>query len=55
NGYVIKDWEEAIDRINEILEDEKLRRQMSLNSWEIAKSLSWENHARKLNELLSKL
>ena len=55
NGYVIKDWEEAIDKINEILEDEKLRRQMSLNSWEIAKSLSWENHARRLNELLSKL
>ncbi len=26
NGYVVKDWEEAVDRINEILEDEELRK-----------------------------
>ncbi|BAB67019.1 glycosyltransferase family 4 protein [Sulfurisphaera tokodaii] len=55
NGYVVRDWDEAVDRINEILEDESLRKKMSINSWEIAKSLSWTNHARKLYELLMKI
>ncbi|QXJ34952.1 glycosyltransferase family 4 protein [Saccharolobus shibatae] len=54
NGYVVKDWEEAVDRINEILEDESLRRKMSINSWEIAKELSWKNHAIKIRELMEK-
>ncbi|BCU67939.1 glycosyl transferase [Sulfolobales archaeon HS-7] len=55
NGYVVRDWEEAVDRVNEILEDENLRREMSKNSWEIAKSLHWSNHARRVRELLSRV
>ncbi|AAK41978.1 glycosyltransferase family 4 protein [Saccharolobus solfataricus] len=52
NGYVVKDWGEAVDRINEILEDEKLRKEMSIRSWEIAKELSWKNHAMRIKELM---
>ncbi|WP_181443782.1 glycosyltransferase family 4 protein [Saccharolobus sp. E5-1-F] len=52
NGFVVRDWMEAVDRINEILEDENLRRKMSLSSWEIAKTLSWKNHAERIKELM---
>ncbi|WP_409366446.1 glycosyltransferase family 4 protein [Metallosphaera sp. D4-4] len=55
NGFVVKEWEEAIDRVNEILESENLRREFSKNSWEIAKSLHWKNHAEKVKELMEKL
>ncbi|WP_237698036.1 glycosyltransferase family 4 protein [Metallosphaera cuprina] len=50
NGYVVNDLNEAADRINDILEDERLRKDMSLNSWEIAKSLTWRTHAEKIRE-----
>jgi glycosyltransferase involved in cell wall biosynthesis len=49
NGYVVKDWEEAADRINALLDDPY---GMSREALETAKSLSWENHARRLKELL---
>ncbi|AWR94078.1 glycosyltransferase family 4 protein [Acidianus brierleyi] len=49
NGYVVKDENEAIDRINQILENPY---QLSKNAWETAKSLSWENHSKKLIEIL---
>ena len=52
NGFVVRDWEEAVDRINEILEDERMRKDMSLRSWEIAKKLSWKNHAQRVKELI---
>jgi len=55
NGFVVKDEMESVDKINEILEDEKLRREFSLNSWEIAKTLHWKNHAEKVKELMEKL
>ncbi|BFH72180.1 glycosyltransferase family 4 protein [Sulfurisphaera javensis] len=55
NGFVVKDWTEAVDKINEILNDDNLRREFSKNSWEIAKSLHWKNHAEKVKELMSKL
>mgnify|MGYP001772498328 FL=1 len=55
NGFVVKDEIEAAERINEILEDDKLRKEFSLNSWEIAKSLHWKNHAEKVKELMEKL
>ncbi|MCH1771444.1 MULTISPECIES: glycosyltransferase [Metallosphaera] len=55
NGFVVREWEEAIDRVNEILESENLRREFSKNSWEIAKSLHWKNHAEKVKELMEKL
>ncbi len=54
NGYVVKDWEEAVDRINEILEDEELRKKMSIRSWEIAEELNWKSHAIKIRELMEK-
>ncbi|WOE50557.1 glycosyltransferase family 4 protein [Sulfuracidifex metallicus] len=50
NGFVVKDVEEASSRINEILEDPL---PMGRNAWETAKSLSWENHAKRLKEILS--
>jgi Glycosyltransferase len=49
NGFVVRDWEEAIDRINETLEN---WHKMSVNAWNTAKELSWENHAEKLKEFL---
>jgi len=55
NGFVVKDEMESVDKINEILEDEKLRREFSLNSWETAKTLHWRNHAEKVKELIEKL
>ncbi|WP_338598654.1 glycosyltransferase family 4 protein [Sulfolobus tengchongensis] len=55
NGYVVNNWDESVDRINEILEDEKVRIEFSKNSWEIAKSLHWKNHAEKIKELMQKL
>ncbi|MEM3795353.1 MAG: glycosyltransferase family 4 protein [Thermoprotei archaeon] len=54
NGFVVKDWAEAIDRINEILDDESLRKRMGSTSWEIAKTLTWRNHAEKVKELMVK-
>jgi Glycosyltransferase len=43
NGFVVKDVDEAVDRINEILEN--LYR-FSKNAWETSKQLSWENHKK---------
>jgi len=51
NGFVVKDVDEAVDRINEILENPY---RFSKNAWETSKQLSWENHTKKLIELLSK-
>jgi len=51
NGYVVKDVDEAVERINEILENPN---RFSINAWETGKQLSWKNHAKKLIELLSK-
>ncbi|MFP3131293.1 MAG: glycosyltransferase, partial [Nitrososphaeria archaeon] len=51
NGFVVKDVNEAVDRINEILENPY---RFSKNAWETSKQLSWENHTKKLIELLSK-
>ncbi|AWR98239.1 glycosyltransferase [Acidianus sulfidivorans JP7] len=55
NGYVIKsinnsiDIDEAVDRINEILDNNL---QLVKNAWETGKSLSWNSHASKLKEVL---
>lgn len=51
NGYIVKDENEAIDRINQILENPY---QLSKNAWETAKSLSWQNHSNRLIEVLNK-
>jgi len=51
NGFVVKDVDEAVDRINEILENPY---KFSKNAWETSKQLSWENHTKKLIELLGK-
>jgi len=51
NGYVVKNEEEAIERINEILANPYI---MGKNAWETAKSLSWENHSRKIISILQK-
>ncbi|AGJ62368.1 glycosyltransferase family 4 protein [Saccharolobus islandicus] len=55
NGYVIKDWKEAVDRINEVLENHKLRRSLSINALETGKKYSWRNHAIKLTEIMEKI
>lgn len=49
NGFVVKDVEEASDRVNQVLDDPL---PMGRNAWETAKSLSWENHAKRLKEVL---
>ncbi|BBG23180.1 D-inositol-3-phosphate glycosyltransferase [Sulfuracidifex tepidarius] len=49
NGFVVKDVEEASSRLNEILDDPL---PLGRNAWETAKSLSWENHAKRLKEVL---
>lgn len=55
NGYVVKDWKEAVDRINEVLENHRLRRSLSINALETGKKYSWRNHANKLTEIMEKL
>ncbi|MGC8614177.1 MAG: glycosyltransferase, partial [Conexivisphaera sp.] len=54
NGFVVKDVEEAAERINEILDDPGKAKRMGFRAWETAKSLSWENHARKIREIMSR-
>jgi len=48
NGFVVKDVDEAVERINEILENPH---RFSKNAWKTSKQLSWENHTKKLIEL----
>jgi glycosyltransferase involved in cell wall biosynthesis len=55
NGFVVRDVEEAAERINEVLEDPAKRAKMGLSAWETSKSLSWDNHARKVMEIMSRL
>jgi len=43
NGFVVKDVDEAVDRINEILENPY---RFSKNAWETNKQLSWKNHTK---------
>jgi glycosyltransferase involved in cell wall biosynthesis len=52
NGFVVKDVDEAVDRINQILENPG---KMIKESWESDKALSWYNHANKLKEILSRV
>jgi glycosyltransferase involved in cell wall biosynthesis len=51
NGYVVRDWQEAAEKINTILNNPY---RMSQAAWETAKRLSWEAHCNRLKELLER-
>ena len=52
NGYVVRDWEEAAYRVNEVLDNPG---RIGVQASETAKGLSWENHGRRLREALGLL
>ncbi|EHP68908.1 glycosyltransferase [Metallosphaera yellowstonensis MK1] len=54
NGFVVKDVEEAVEKVNEVLGDE-LRRKMIYSAWETAKEYSWYKHGERLIELMEKV
>ena len=47
----MKDVEEAVEKVNEVLGDE-LRRKMIYSAWETAKEYSWYKHGERLIELM---
>ncbi|MBP1356956.1 MAG: glycosyltransferase family 4 protein [Sulfolobus sp.] len=51
NGYIVRDISEAVDRINEIFEDQY---KFSREAWETGKRLSWRNHGEKLKEIIER-
>ncbi|MEJ2769745.1 MULTISPECIES: glycosyltransferase family 4 protein [unclassified Stygiolobus] len=55
NGFVVRDVEEAVERVNEVLSDEMLRRKMIYSAWETAKEYSWYKHGERLLELMEKV
>jgi hypothetical protein len=50
----VKDVEEAVEKVNEVLGDE-LRRKMIYSAWETAKEYSWYKHGERLIELMEKV
>ena len=55
NGFVVKDVDEAVDRINEILSDDSTLKKMSVNAWETSKMFSWQKHGERLMELMERV
>ncbi|BFI73745.1 glycosyl transferase [Nanoarchaeota archaeon] len=51
NGYIINDIDEAVEKINKILDNPK---KYIENAYNTGKELSWYNHAKKLKELMEK-
>ncbi|QKR00855.1 glycosyltransferase [Metallosphaera tengchongensis] len=54
NGYVVKDYEEAAEKINYLFEspDKLIRMRDELAS--LSRELSWDNHAKKIKQELER-
>ncbi|AOL17854.1 glycosyl transferase [Sulfolobus sp. A20] len=55
NGYVVKDYEEAAEKINYLFENDDRLNKMREELRSLADDLSWDNHARKIREELEKV
>ncbi|BCU69710.1 glycosyltransferase family 4 protein [Stygiolobus caldivivus] len=55
NGFVVKDVDEAAQRVNEVLSDGVLRGKMVNSAWETAKEYSWYRHGERLTEIMEKI
>jgi glycosyltransferase involved in cell wall biosynthesis len=57
NGFLVNvgDVEQIVDKINQLLDDEELRRRFVTNSKETLKKFSWENSIHKLENALRNL
>lgn len=53
NGYVVSSEEEAACRINEVLNNKDLQKELSMNAYETSKQYSWKNQIEKLKDILS--
>ncbi|EWG06388.1 MAG: glycosyltransferase [Candidatus Aramenus sulfurataquae] len=55
NGYVVKDFEEAAEKINYLLENQERLNKMRGELISLSKELSWDNHAKKVREELERV
>ncbi|TRM79873.1 glycosyl transferase, partial [Sulfolobus sp. F3] len=53
--YVVKDYEEAAEKINYLFENDDRLNKMREELRSLADDLSWDNHARKIREELEKV
>jgi len=52
NGYVVNDWEEALERIELLFSNGGKRKDMARNAWLKSKELTWDNHAKVIKDHL---
>jgi len=52
NGYVVNDWEEALERIELLFSNGGKRKDMARNAWLKSKELTWDNHAEVIKDHL---
>ncbi|MEM3715088.1 MAG: glycosyltransferase family 4 protein [Nitrososphaeria archaeon] len=54
NGFVVDDVDEAIQKINAIIDDEDRMKVMMENAYATGIKYSWYNHARRVEEILNR-
>lgn len=55
NGYVVRDYEEAAEKINYLFENQERLTKMREELISLSKELSWDNHAKKIREELERV
>jgi len=57
DGFVVDglDSDEYVKYIRLLLDKEDIAKEMRINAWNLAKSLSWENHVKRLDEIINNI